>query len=300
MATHDSSPADLPAGYKPQPFSDRQLYQLSLPAFTGPLDLLLFLCRRHRLELSDIPIAEITTRYLEYIDLMQELDVELATEFLVMASELLELKARMLLPREESAAEQEEELDPREDLARRLREYEKFKQVAQELDQLPRDGRDTFSPGVSQLPRESTQAQALYEFIDPFQLIAALADVLRTSDAHPVEVLDIQRLTLRQRVEELLERLADGLTRTFSDLFVMRGSRMEIILTFLAILELAKLRLLALHQADTDGAIFVVPRYQDYDQALELVNRAGSLPADEGETESDQDFSKETSNEQLD
>jgi segregation and condensation protein A len=291
VASDSAAPVDpaLYPGYQPRAHSDQRLYQLALPAFSGPLDLLLYLIRKHKVSIYDIPVAVITSQYVAHIELMQELDVELASEFLVLAAELIELKARLLVPREAEAGlldgEGEGEEDPRAELARRLLEYERYREAALRLDERPRVGRDLFEPSLGKAARDTDQAQVVFSGVDPFALISALGDILKSADGEKVQVLQVQKINLRQRMEEILERCADGLTRTFSDLFIYRTTRLEIVITFLAILELTKMRLLNLHQAERDGMIFVVPRYQTLAEALEQLQSAREAEAAVGTTE---------------
>jgi segregation and condensation protein A len=209
--------------------------EIILEAFEGPLDLLLYLIRRQNLDILDIPVAEITRQYIEYIEVMQELRFELAAEYLVMAAILAEIKSRMLLPR--PATEEGEEDDPRADLVRRLQEYERFKQAAEDLDTLPRMERDT-SPASAFVPDRA--AVKLPPPVDLREMLLALHDVLKRAELLTSHAIRRDALSVRQRMGELLTRLQDGAFHRFESLFDASEGRLGVVVTFLSILELAK------------------------------------------------------------
>lgn len=217
--------------------------EVILEAFEGPLDLLLYLIRRQNLDILDIPVAEITRQYIDYIDVMQELRFELAAEYLVMAAILAEIKSRLLLPRPPSA--EAEESDPRAELVRRLQEYERFKQAALDLDALPRMDRDT-APAMAFVP--DRQAVRLPPPVDLKEMLLALRDVLKRADLFSRHAIRREALSVRARMGEVLERLGDGQFHEFCQLFVAEEGKLGIVVTFLAILELAKERLLEIVQ----------------------------------------------------
>lgn len=213
--------------------------EIILEAFEGPLDLLLYLIRRQNLDILDIPVAEITRQYVAYIDVMQELRFELAAEYLVMAAILAEIKSRMLLPR--SVMDEDEEGDPRAELVRRLQEYERFKQAAEDIDTLPRLDRDT-TPAQAFLPDRA--AVRLPPEVDLREMLLALHDVLKRAELFTQVAIKRDALSVRQRMGELLARLADGAFHRFESLFEPREGKLGVVVTFLSILELAKEQLL--------------------------------------------------------
>lgn len=214
--------------------------EVILDAFEGPLDLLLYLIRRQNLDILDIPVAEITRQYVEYIGVMQELRFELAAEYLVMAAILAEIKSRMLLPRSEMA--EDEEGDPRAELVRRLQEYERFKQAAEDLDALPRQDRDTV-PAAAFVPDRASGVR-LPPPVDLREMLLALHDVLKRAELFTQVAIKRDALSVRQRMGELLTRLADGSFHRFESLFEPREGKLGVVVTFLSILELAKEHLL--------------------------------------------------------
>lgn len=223
--------------------------EIILEAFEGPLDLLLYLIRRQNLDILDIPVAEITRQYVAYIDVMQELRFELAAEYLVMAAILAEIKSRMLLPR--SVMDEDEEGDPRADLVRRLQEYERYKQAAEDIDTLPRMDRDT-APAQAFVP--DLGAVRLPPPVDLREMLLALHDVLKRAELFTQVAIRRDALSVRQRMGELLTRLADGAFHRFESLFEPREGKLGVVVTFLAILELAKEQLLdVVQEAAAEG-----------------------------------------------
>jgi segregation and condensation protein A len=225
--------------------------EVFLDSFEGPLDLLLYLIRRQNLDILEIPIADITDQYIEYVELMKELRLELAAEYLVMAAMLAEIKSRMLLPR---PAEAEEEEDPRAELVRRLQEYERFKRAAVELDELPRLERDVFAvqaevpPGhVRRLPPE----------VDLREVLLALRGVLARADLFTSHRVEREALSVRERMSLVLERVQAGGFVPFAHLFDLREGRAGVVVTFLALLELIKAASIELVQAEPFAPIHV-------------------------------------------
>jgi segregation and condensation protein A len=219
--------------------------EVVLEAFEGPLDLLLYLIRRQNLDILDIPIAEITRQYMEYVELMRELRLELAAEYLVMAAMLAEIKSRMLLPR--PAAAEEEEEDPRAELIRRLREYEQFRQAAGDLDALPRVGRDLFPLRVRPPEDHRPPPRPRVELGD---LLGALQEVLRRARLQEHHHVQREGLSVRERMTRVLDRVAEAKEGVaFTSLFTVEEGRRGVVVTFLALLELLKLGLLELIQS---------------------------------------------------
>ncbi len=226
--------------------------EVFLDAFEGPLDLLLYLIKRQNLDILDIPIAVITDQYIEYIDLMQGLKLELAAEYLVMAAMLAEIKSRMLLPRPESLAEEDE--DPRAQLIRRLMEYERFKQAAQDLDALPRLERDLFAVHA-QLP--SGHLNRIPPSVDLRELLMALRGVLARADLFTSHRVEKESLSLRERMSLVLDRLHGGQFVNFTALFDLTEGRAGVVVSFLAILELIRSATLELVQLKPFAPIHV-------------------------------------------
>lgn len=226
--------------------------EVILEAFEGPLDLLLYLIKRQNLDILDIPIAAITHQYMEYIDLMQEMRLELAAEYLVMAAMLAEIKSRLLLPR--SAEAEGDEDDPRAELVRRLQEYERYKQAAEDLDALPQVGRDVF-PASAQAP--DRQATRSVPDVDLKEILLAFRDVMKRAEMFTHHHIQMEPLSVRERMSNVLSQVtADNFT-DFHSLFKPEEGRMGVVVTLLAILELIKESLLELIQADAFGRIYV-------------------------------------------
>ncbi len=213
-----------------------------LDAFEGPLDLLLYLIRRQNLDILDIPIADITRQYVGYIELMEELRYDLAAEYLLMAAILAEIKSRMLLPRPPQGEADEE--DPRAELVRRLAEYERFKKAAEDLDALPRLERDTMPV---QLTVEDRRVRSVPPPVELKELLFALSEVLKRAELYTRHEISREPLSVRQRMSELLVVLEAGWTE-FIRLFDIAEGRRGIVVTFLALLELAKEGLVELFQ----------------------------------------------------
>ncbi len=232
--------------------------EVFLEAFEGPLDLLLYLIRRQNLDILDIPIAEITRQYMAYVELMREMRFELAAEYLVMAAMLAEIKSRMLLPRPAAAEDDDEEAgDPRAELVRRLQEYEQFKRAAEQLDELPRVGRDVF-PAVAEaeacMPQRRPAEVALPE------LLSALAEVMRRAKLNESHQVEREAISVRERMSETLERLSGERHTPFPELFPRSEGRTGVVVTFLALLELIRESLVEVHQARPLAPIYVRAR----------------------------------------
>ncbi|HSD17140.1 MAG TPA: ScpA family protein [Thermomonas sp.] len=226
--------------------------EVILDAFEGPLDLLLYLIRRQNLDILDIPVASITRQYVDYIQGMHELRFELAAEYLVMAAILAEIKSRLLLPRPPSAEALEE--DPRADLVRRLQEYERYKKAAEDLDTLPRQERDT-APASAFVPDRAEIR--LPPPVDIREMLLALHDVFKRAELFTQHAIKRDALSVRQRMGELLERLADGQFHRFESLFTVEEGKLGVVVTFLGLLTLAKEQLLDIVQEGPTAPIYV-------------------------------------------
>ncbi|ROS04751.1 condensin subunit ScpA [Sinobacterium caligoides] len=226
--------------------------EVFLEAFEGPLDLLLYLIRRQNIDILDINVAEITKQYVAYIELMEGAQFEMAAEYLVMAAMLAEIKSRMLLPRSEG--EEEEEDDPRAQLIRRLQEYERFKLAAENIDELPRVGRDIHP--VSAEPPE-LERQRLEPDVDMRELLLALGEVLSRAEMFDSHHVEKEMLSTRERMTDVLEQLRGRSFLPFVALFSGDEGRLGVVVTFLAIMELVKESLVEIVQAEMFGAIHV-------------------------------------------
>lgn len=228
--------------------------EVILDAFEGPLDLLLYLIKRQNLNILEIPIAEITTQYMEYIALMEDLRLELAAEYLVMAAMLAEIKSRMLLPR---PVESEDEDDPRAELIRRLQEYERFKTAAENIGALPRLEREIYLANTD-LPTLERKKQ--YPELDLKSLLLALKDVLKRADMFTHHNIEREILSVRERMSMVLALLKTDKFIEFNHCFEIKEGRGGVVVTFLAILELVKESLIELIQAERFAPIYVRPK----------------------------------------
>ena len=204
--------------------------EVILEAFEGPLDLLLYLIRRQNLDILEINVAEITRQYMGYIDLMGSIQLELAAEYLVMAAMLAEIKSRILLPRQ--VMDEEDEGDPRTELIRRLQEYERFKTVAEDIDEIPRVGRDLHQASADAPGREK---QRQYPDVDMREILTALADVLRRAEMFESHHIEREKLSTRERMSQVLGRLRGEQFIPFVSLFKVAEGRLGVVVTFLAI-----------------------------------------------------------------
>jgi segregation and condensation protein A len=263
----------------------RQAVSVALPQFEGPLDLLLHLCQKHELDILDIPMAFITQKYLEYLDVMRSLDLDLASEYLVMAATLVHIKSKMLLPSPPAGQEDdplEDGLDPREELIRRLLEYQKYKAAAAEILEKPMLGRDTFERGDLPDTGESRglpplDPPHLYDLMDAFQRVLAKSKVKLSHE------IIADRMTLSDRIQEMTDVLREKKRVVFDDLFHGFYTRFDLIISFLAVLEMSKMRLMRLAQVDAYGALHLEWCGGDEDElALGEGDEASQLPPASG------------------
>lgn len=253
--------ADAIALVKGEPFLDlpEDLYippdalEVFLETFEGPLDLLLYLIRRQNLDILDIPIAVITRQYIAYIDMMTEMRMELAAEYLLMAAILAEIKSRMLLPRVETAVLEED--DPRAELVRRLQEYERFKTAAESLDRLPRCERDVFELGG--VDASTLTVRKVYPQVDLQEVLSAFVDVLQRAERTTRHRILREPLSVRERMSAVLNSLQDRPELAFSALFKHSEGRQGAVVSLLAILELCKERLIEIVQEQPLGGVQV-------------------------------------------
>jgi segregation and condensation protein A len=240
--------------------------QIKVQAFEGPLDLLVHLIKKNQMNVYDIQISIITRQYLEYLDLMQELNLDVASEFLVMAATLIHIKSRMLLPRPETAAgDPIEEEDPRDALVRRLLEHQKFKAAAELLHE-----KETLRSAQWGRPDSRIEAIAGDDYepeieVDLFSLLAAFKQVLERARERPPVLLPPEQVSIETRIEQLLERLSETEACGFQDLFATDVTRPDMILTFLALLEMIRLKLIRVFQQGGAGAIRIYKRARPKD-----------------------------------
>lgn len=223
-----------------------------LEAFEGPLDFLLYLIRKQNLDILDIPIASVTRQYMEYIDLMQNLSLELAAEYLVMAAILAEIKSRMLLPRVVDAENNEE--DPRAELVRRLQEYERYKQAAEDLDKFPREERDLF---VAVADGSQIAVEKPLPNVSLKDLMQALMDVMRRAELNANHHVQMDALSVREKMTLILTAVQENEHSLFTSLFNLKEGRLGIVVTFLAMLELLKQSLIDFVQAAPFAPIYL-------------------------------------------
>ena len=226
--------------------------QVFLEAFEGPLDLLLYLIRRQNIDVLDIPIAEITLQYVEYIELMKDMQLELAGEYLLMAAMLAEIKSRMLLPR--PITDDDDEEDPRAELVRRLQEYERFKKAAEDLSELPRLERDVFVANVDAPERKIVDKMP---DVTLKELLLAFHGVLKRAEMFSNLHLQREPLSVRQRMSEILARVKVNTFSSFADLFDPEEGRMGVAVTFVALLELLRGSTIEVVQAEAYAPLHI-------------------------------------------
>lgn len=229
--------------------------EVILEAFEGPLDLLLYLINRQNLNILEINVADITHQYMAYIEMMKAMHWDLAAEYLLMAAMLAEIKSRMLLPRQDEL--EDDEGDPRAELIRRLQEYERFKTAAEDIDKLPRTGRDTFI-ALIKAPERGQQRPEPVVTIE--ELLLALAATIRRAELIDSHHISFEVLSTRERMSQVLSQLRDQRFVPFQDLFRLSEGRNGVVVTFLALLELMKEALVEIVQGEPLGPIHVKAR----------------------------------------
>ena len=228
-----------------------QALEIFLDTFEGPLDLLLYLIKRQNLEILDIPIAEVTRQYMEYVEMMRSIKLDLAAEYLVMAALLAEIKSRMLLPRHD---ELEDEDDPRAELVRRLQEYERFKQAAENIDEMPRKKRDYWESNVEAV-REMSEVPL--PDIELHEILLAFKDILKRADMSLSHEIERESLSVRERMSHVLSVLKSDSFTEFGSLFTPEEGRMGVVVTLVAILELLKEKLADIVQSEPFAPIYL-------------------------------------------
>ncbi len=241
-------------------------YKVELEVFEGPLDLLLYLIKRDEVDIYDIPIERITTQYMSYLDVMRMLDLNIAGEFIVMAATLMMIKSRMLLPVEERDEEDEEEDDPRWDLVRQLVEYKKFKDIANQLQEREFYQENVFGfGGKSSVVIEPDDPGLAMQDVSLFDLISAFSDVLKNAPPEELGEIEGDRFTVADKIDFVLSKIRQRGRMLFTTMFRKSASRGEIICTFLALLELLRLR----HIQDAHFGEIVITRSDEAEEEEE-------------------------------
>jgi len=252
-----SEPSPIPAREAPEPPEALDPnFRIELPNFEGPLDLLLHLIRKHELDILDLPISFITGKYLEYLGLMENLNLDIASEYLVMAATLAHIKSKMLLPRppEDQDDDELDELDPRAELIRRLLEYQKYKTVAADLGERAIAGRDVFSRGT---PPPAADGPAPLGQVSVFKLLDALKKIAERVNATFSLEVDAERMSIQERIGGLVDLLRERRRCRFDELFDDVSTSYDLVVTFLALLEMAKMRLASIYQTDHEEPIYL-------------------------------------------
>ncbi|MDP2855377.1 MAG: segregation/condensation protein A [Smithellaceae bacterium] len=236
-------------------------YAIKLDIFEGPLDLLLYLIKKNEIDIYNIPVALITQQYLEYLNIIKSLNLDLAGEYLVMASTLIHIKSRLLLPVPEEPSAEDLEDDPRAELVRQLLEYQTFKDAAAELTQRPLLERDVFKRSTvlsEDIKKTNADEDELLE-VSIFELIEAFHHLVSRLDKKELLEIDLEKLSLTDIINDVMERLTREKNLTFEELLGERKDRRRVVYTFLALLELIKLRMIKAYQTATFGVIRIFP-----------------------------------------
>jgi len=244
-------------------------YKVKLPYFEGPLDLLLFFVKRDELNIYDIPISKITKDFLEYIHLMQMLDLEIASEFIVMASTLMQIKAKMLLPKPEIENEEEEE-DPRAELVRRLVEYKKFKELAGEFEKMENEaGKIYYRQYFKHDARDYHDEDEMYEFLKDvslFDLLTAFKKAFENAKEREFHEIETQNYRIEDEIENIMMRLKLKNRFSFDEILKDYEEKIRVIVAFLALLELARLKKIRILQSDIFGEILIERTFEDQEE----------------------------------
>ncbi len=237
---------------------NNQDYRINVEVFEGPLDLLMHLIKKNDLDIYDIPIAFVLEEYMKYLDTIKDLDIDLAGEFLLMAAELAHIKSRLLLP--EEPAGEEEEGDPRADLVKRLLEYQQFKQASEELTKRTMLGREVFvplAPERVEAPSDGPIEGNVYDLVEAFSRI------LKRVPAEAYHEVAVDRISINDRIYQIVGLIKKGATVTISELLPERLTRFDVVITFIALLEMCRLRMIKLYQSETFGQIYLQGTMED-------------------------------------
>jgi len=235
-----------------------QEYRVNLEVFEGPMDLLLYLIKKNDLNITDIPIAFILEEYLKYLDSLQEMNIDLAGDFLLTASELAYIKSQMLLPQDQQSGDEEAQ-DPRADLVRRLLEYQRYKEAAKSLLDQPQLNRDTYLLGIASSVRESFEEELKAELrkTDVYELLDAFARILIRIPKEQFHNVMVDRISVNDRIRQLIDLINQGEVITIEDLLEKPLTRYNVVITFLALLEMTRLKLIHIYQPDYASSICV-------------------------------------------
>jgi segregation and condensation protein A len=256
------------------------MIQIQLQKFEGPLALLLYLIRKEEMDIFDIPVYEITKQYLEYIKLMQELDLELAGDFVAMASTLIHIKSRMLLPQYDENGEVIEQDDPRKELVQRLLEYQKYQEAGQKLYERPLLNRDQWARGVRE-KLDSKDDEILLEENALFSLISAYRGAVR-SIRNRIHQVTAKTQSIASRIVEMKDKLVVGVRLAMSDLLTEAAeTKKQVLITFLSILELGKMGFISIYQAEGFSEIYIEALRPIEGDAISRVEEYDSMRADE-------------------
>lgn len=253
-------------------------FKAKLEVFEGPLDLLLYLIKKEEIDVYDIPIARITDQYLEYLELMQLLDLDIAGEFIVMAATLMHIKSRMLLPPEEVQGEGEEEMDPRAELVKRLLEYKKFKEAASELSQMESHQKHLFARVGTGLDKDDLDTKPEFFEASLFDLITAFTKVLKDIPKEAFHQVIKDEFTVSGKIHEILHFMMDKPRIFFTDLFKRTKNKFEVITIFLAVLELIRLKEIVVRQHESFGDIEIVKNTDAMKPSADKVPEPAPLP----------------------
>lgn len=266
-------------------------YKVKLNIFEGPLDLLLFLIKREKIDIYDIPISLITSQYMEYLKLMEMLDLDIAGEFLVMAATLMHIKSKMLLPPEETDEEEEDELDPREELVKRLLEYKKFKDAADNLSEMKNRAKDMYlRQGTGGREKIVSEDGTEYYEASLFDLIKSFQKVLTTVSKEAFHKVVKDRYSVGDKISEITYLISRKSKIYFTSLFSKMREKDEIVATFMAVLELMKRREVLAVQQENYGEIEIIknPDFEQ-EQLVEEVEQITASDAEENESEEDRE-----------
>lgn len=271
VESHSQTAAErvLPRDYVPLNESQHELYQVKIGDFDGPLDLLLFLIRRHEIDIFDIPIAFICDRYVEELNRMEDLNIDIATEYMVLAAELIHIKSKLLLPKPADIAEEDDE-DPRAELVRRLLEYQKYQKGASQLKDLYQLGRDIFDREPEDLPPRAGEIPL--KEVGVYALISAFQKVVERQKPEFRHHVALEHVSVQERIDDMIGRLVKSPKLSFKGILKNDMSKTEIIVTFLAMLEMCKFQLLRFYQLEGEASeLYIQARFDSAEQAQAIL-----------------------------
>jgi segregation and condensation protein A len=255
-------------------------YRVNLEVFEGPLDLLLYLIKKNDLDVYDIPVAFLLEEYMRYLDSLKELDIDLAGDFLLMAAEMAHIKSKLLLPDEDGAGE-DEELDPRADLIQRLLEFQRFKGASEQLAERTMLGRDVFVPLAPERVESKSDGPIKG---DVYDLVEAFSNMLKKVPNERFHEVAVDRISINDRIYSILDQLETNTTVTLADILPPDDLiiKYDILIAFLALLEMSKLRMITIYQNETFGSIFIQKSMEDVDEAEAMHLVESEITIDKG------------------